>query len=369
MKDWGNAMAIELAYRYSFSSTTVTPPPPWSGGAGVSAPPAGAAQVPGNAPAQLTRAVAVDHAARSAGRSAASRRGTARPGRAPRPPCSRSRCSSLGEPSRGCSCTLTLHVAPAGGAAAPEHAQLAHAARACACRGRPPPPCRRAAHDRRPRARGRRPPRGRRPTAARAGPPGPAPARRARRRNRARRRPRAPARASARAAPGVAGRIGGLSPRARGRPRRRSVRRLLLQVAMTPSISRARLAHPLVQLARSAAAPDVSSRCASGLLARRTRASAVVERLPLARRRSRRSCSSARRSWSIFARCSASCASRALRLLARGRDDRRTQTEPRGDLQRQAAARRAVDEPVGRRERRRGRSRTPRTPRPAVVDA
>ena len=54
---------------------------------------------------------------------------------------------------------------------------------------------------------------------------------------------------------------------------------------------------------------------------------------------------------STFARCSASCVSRALRCARASVDDIGRQPEPVGDLERQAAARRAVVQPVGRRER------------------
>ena len=66
---------------------------------------------------------------------------------------------------------------------------------------------------------------------------------------------------------------------------------------------------------------------------------------------------------SIFARCSASCASRAEMLLPRLVEDRRVQAQPARNLQRQAAPGRAVVQPVGGRERLGDRTRTPRTPR------
>ena len=153
------------------------------------------------------------------------------------------------------------------------------------------------------------------------------------------------ARASLRARAGVAGR----HDLRRGR-RCAIARGLRLQLRDHVVDLAPRLAHLGVELLVQAAC-GTSPRAAAARLRAGACAPRRLRSVSRSRDASRCSCSSARRSRSIFARCSASCASRALRFSRAAATTDGLSPSRAGDFERQAAARRAVHQLVGRRER------------------
>ena len=311
-------------------------------------------QEPGQRALQLARPVSVDQPDRPLIAQAATRRETARRARSLRRRCSRSTFRSAGAVAR---LQLDAHV---DAATAPRPRRRRRAgrgrSRACACRARRGRPCRRAPPSRPPSSPSRRRSRDRRPTGACCG--GSAGARTASTGSANSLDDRVDGRrASARSRAGVAGASAG------ARASCAIASRLGLQLGDDVVDLAARLRAPGSRAPRSAAGGRFPRAGAAPRRAARIRASAASS-VSRSRAASRCSCSSARMSLVDLRQVLGELRLARAQVLPRRGDDRRIEAEPRRDLERQAAARRAVHAADRSARTSRRRSRTPRSPRP-----